>query len=131
MSRISTSSSGGNVNIQDTDGNPITATNGALNVNASGGSGFSTLSPGSPGQVTVGLMSTQLLAANNNRKYAHLFNNSGSPIFIQYSADAAVNTGIWIPNRTLYTLETTNLWLGSVNAIGVVGGQLIDILEGE
>lgn len=33
MSRISTSSAGGNVNIQDTNGNPITATAGSLNVN--------------------------------------------------------------------------------------------------
>jgi hypothetical protein len=33
MARISTSSTGGNVNIQDTNGNPITASNGALNVN--------------------------------------------------------------------------------------------------
>lgn len=33
MARISTSSSGGNVNIQDTNGNPITSTGGSLNVN--------------------------------------------------------------------------------------------------
>lgn len=33
MSRISTSSSGGNVNIQGTDGSPITTTGGALDVN--------------------------------------------------------------------------------------------------
>lgn len=33
MARISTSSSGGNVNIQDTNGNEITSSSGALNVN--------------------------------------------------------------------------------------------------
>ncbi len=44
MSRISTSSSGGNVNIQDTNGNPLTSTGGALDVNiTSGGSTSSTL----------------------------------------------------------------------------------------
>jgi len=33
MSRISTSSTGGNVNIQDTNGNPLNSTSGALDVN--------------------------------------------------------------------------------------------------
>lgn len=33
MSRIGTSSTGGNVNIQDTSGNPITSSDGAVNVN--------------------------------------------------------------------------------------------------
>ena len=37
MSRVTSSSSGGNVNIQDTNGNPITATNGAINVNVTSG----------------------------------------------------------------------------------------------
>lgn len=37
MSRISRSSSGGSVNIQDTNGSPITSTSGSLNVNVVGG----------------------------------------------------------------------------------------------
>lgn len=37
MARISRSSSGGSVNIQDSDGNPITSTGGALDVNVETG----------------------------------------------------------------------------------------------
>lgn len=37
MSRISTSSSGGNVNIQDTNGNPLNSTGGSLDVNITSG----------------------------------------------------------------------------------------------
>lgn len=92
--------------------------------------GFDTLT-NPPGQIDVGLTTTILLIANPNRKYAHIVNNSGNPIFIQYDTSAALNQGIKIPPNTLYTIESTNLWLGSVNAIGVAGSQLIDILEGE
>lgn len=133
MARISTSSSGGNVNIQDTNGNPITATGGALNVNAtiSGNEGFSNLTPGTPTQIAVGTSSTTLLIANPNRKYAHIINNSGNTIYIQYSVSAALNQGIKLPGfGSIYTIESSNLWLGEINAIGLIAGQLIDILEG-
>lgn len=133
MARISTSSTGGNVNIQDTNGNPITSTGGALNVNAtiSGATGFSVLTPGTPTQVSIGTTSSTLIAANPNRLYAHIVNNSGQPIYIQYSVSAALNQGIKLPPGSFYTIESNNLWLGAINAIGVMAGQLIDILEGE
>lgn len=92
--------------------------------------GFDTLSGGSPGQITVGITSVTVLAANPNRKYAHISNNSGQTIFIQYAVTASVNQGIKIPNNTLFTLDFNNLWLGSIDAIGVEPGLLIDILEG-
>jgi len=45
MSRISTSSSGGSVNIQDSNGNALNSTNGALDVNVvSSGAGGTTIS---------------------------------------------------------------------------------------
>lgn len=91
--------------------------------------GFSSLSV--TGQATVNLVSIELFPANPNRRYAHIVNNSGNVIYIQYSAPALLNAGIKIPPNTLYTIETNNLWLGSVNAIGVINGQVIDILEGE
>lgn len=92
--------------------------------------GFDTLTA-PPGQIAVGLTTTVLFSANPNRKYAHIVNNSSDSIYIQYSSNAALNQGIKIPPNTLYTIESTNLWLGSINAIGVSGSQLIDILEGE
>lgn len=86
---------------------------------------------GSPSQVTVTDSSTLLMASNSNRKYAHISNNSGQTIYIQYSGSAALNQGIKIPPNTLYTIESSNLWLGSINAIGTTISQIIDIFEGE
>lgn len=131
MARIGTSSSGGVVSIQDTTGNPITATDGALNVNVETEKGFINLTPGTPTQIPVGTFSTLLMDVNPNRKYAHIFNNSGQTIYIQYSSSAALNQGIKLTNGSFYTIESNNLWLGAINAIGVVSNQLIDILQGE
>lgn len=117
MSRISQSSAGrSQVNIS-----------GPIDVEIAG---FDTLT-NPPGQISVGLTTTVLLIANPNRKYAHIVNNTSDPIYIQYNSNAALNQGIKIPPNTLYTIESNNLWLGSVNAVGVSGSQLIDILEGE
>jgi hypothetical protein len=95
------------------------------------GEGFSTISPGYPTQIPVGTVSTQLFAANPNRKYAHVFNNSAELIFLQYQVSAALNQGIKIQPGSFFTLNSDNLWLGVINAIGLISGQLIDCLEGE
>lgn len=116
MSRVQSSSSNSKVTVL-----------GPIDVEQTGFDGLTN----PPGQITVGLTSTILLIANPNRKYAHVMNNSGDVIYIQYDINAVLSQGIPVPNRTLYTIETTNLWLGSINAIGVTGSQLIDILEGE
>lgn len=96
-----------------------------------GAAGFSTISPGYPTQVSVGTTSIQLFAANTNRVYAHIFNNSSQMIFIQYEVSAALNQGIRVNPGSFFTLNSDNLWLGIINAIGVMSGQLIDVLEGE
>lgn len=96
-----------------------------------GAAGFSIISPGYPTQVSVGTVSTQLFAVNANRVYAHIFNNSSQMIFIQYEVSAALNQGIRVNPGSFFTLNSDNLWLGIINAIGVMSGQLIDVLEGE
>lgn len=113
---------------QSSSGRSQVSITGPVGVEANG---FDTLAVGSPGQITVGTDSIMLFAANPNRKYAHVVNNSGYTIFIQYSADAVVNTGIKLQPNTLYTIDFNNLWLGSITAIGTIANQLIDILEGE
>ena len=94
-------------------------------------SGFSTITPGYPTQIAVGTTSKQLFAANANRVYAHIFNNSAQMIWIQYEVSAAMNQGVRINPGSFFTLNSDNLWLGIINAIGLVSGQLIDVLEGE
>lgn len=104
-----------------------------LNVtgNLTVGSGFITISPGYPTQVTVGTTSVQLFPAYPTRKYAHIFNNSTQAIYIQYQSSAAPNQGIKIAPGSFFTLDSDNLWLGVVNAIGIIAGQMIDVLQGE
>lgn len=96
-----------------------------------GTNGFSNLAPGYPKQVNVGTTSIELMPANTLRAYAHIFNNSTEAIYIQYSSAAALNQGIRIPPGTFFTLEDTNLWLGVINAIGLISNQFIDCLEAE
>lgn len=91
-------------------------------------SGFDT---GTPAQIDVGTTSIELFAANPDRKYAHIMNNSGLPIYVQYASPAAIGQGIIVRNNTLYTIEFNNLWLGSVNAVGVASSQIIDVFQGE
>lgn len=138
MARVTSSSSSSTVGITDTSGNVLNSTGGSLDVEITGGTvtavineGFSNLAPGYPTQATVGTSSVQLFPANSLRKYGHIFNNSSQAIFIQYSSSAALNQGIKINPGTFFTLDSNNLWLGVINAIGYIPGQLIDILEGE
>lgn len=94
------------------------------------GGSFSAISPGYPTQISVGTASIQLFPANSARKYAHIVNNSSATIFIQYQVSAALNQGVKISSGGFFTLEVDNLWLGVVNAIGLMAGQQIDVLEG-
>lgn len=96
-----------------------------------GSSGFSTLAPGYPTQIAVGTTSIQLFPINLSRKYAHVFNNSSQPIYLQFQSDAALNQGVRIGPGNYFTLSGGDLWLGAVNAIGLIANQFIDILEGE
>lgn len=91
--------------------------------------GFSTLSPGYPTQVQVDNISTELLPANPLRRYAHIFNNTANPIYIQYSSDAALNQGIKLNPGNYFVLSGGDLWLGSINAIALISNQFIDVLE--
>lgn len=116
----------------DPNGNltPVAVTtDGAVKVDTS--TGFSTIASGFPKQVSVGNTSVELFASNPNRKYLHIFNNSNEVIFIQYQVSASLNQGVKIGSGGMYTIDGSNLWLGSINAIGLISGQLIDLLEGE
>lgn len=91
--------------------------------------GFSTLSPGYPTQVNVGTTSVLVLPANSDRRFAHIFNNTQHPVFIQYQSDAALNQGIRLNPGTYFELTGNDLWLGDVNAIALIDNQLLDVLE--
>ena len=82
---------------------------------------------------TIGATSTAALAANANRLYALLVNDSDTPIYIKLGATAVANQGIRLnANGGSYELSEKegNLYTGAINAICASGGKKILVLEG-
>lgn len=90
--------------------------------------GFATPVSGSPTQVSVSSTTTTLFAPNATRAYAHIFNNSGETIYIQFSANAVLMQGIRLGPGTFFTISGYELWLGQINAI-CSSTALIDTFE--
>ena len=82
---------------------------------------------------TIGATSTAALAANANRLYALLVNDSDTTIYIKLGAAAVVNEGIRLnASGGSYELSEKegNLYTGAINAICASGGKKILVLEG-
>jgi hypothetical protein len=76
---------------------------------------------------------TQLLAANTNRKYAYISNNSGGLIAIQFGSATGLTSaarGLVIPNGDFYELKGDNLYTGAVFAYTNASGLVIAVTEG-
>lgn len=76
---------------------------------------------------------TQLLAANSNRKYAYISNNSGGLIAIQFGSATGLTTaarGLVIPNGNYYELKGDNLYTGAVFAFTNSSGLTVAVTEG-
>lgn len=76
---------------------------------------------------------TSLLAANANRKYAYISNNSGGLITIQFGSATGLTTtarGLVIPNGNFYELKGDNLYTGAVFAFTNASGLVIAVTEG-
>ncbi len=125
--QVDISSIDDSVAIGDAAGNKVSVTNNALNVSVV--SGFSSKS-GLPAQIAVTGASTQLLAGNAARKYAHFINNSSAVVFIQFGSAAVIGQGIKLNLGAMYSLSGFELWQGAVNAVSASGTVNIDIFEG-
>ena len=79
---------------------------------------------------SVTTSSTEILAANTNRKYACIFNNTGAAFYLKFGATAVVNQGIRLGPNEKFEIKLDNLWLGAVNAIRASGAAAIDVFEG-
>jgi len=84
--------------------------------------------------VTVTSTTTQALAANANRKYALLINDSDTVIYIKLGAAAVANEGIRLnANGGSYEMSDLhgNLYAGAINAIhGSTGNKTLLVTEG-
>lgn len=82
--------------------------------------------------VTVGALTTAVLAANADRVYALFVNDADEAIYLKLGAAAAMNTGIRLnANGGSYEMSAAvgNLYGGAVNAICASGGKVLLVLE--
>lgn len=115
----------------DGSGNLLTSTsfNSKQGLDVTPNMGFSTASNT---RVAVdNSVSVQLLAANLNRKYVYIMNNTGKAYYLKLGAAAVVGQGILLSNNGMYELTGDNLWTGTVNAISSSSTSTsLDIFEG-
>ena len=81
--------------------------------------------------VTVGAGTTAVAAANADRKWLLLVNNSDETIYVKLGAAAVAGQGIRI-NAAGGSLELTggSLYVGAVNGICASGGKVVLVTEG-
>ena len=82
---------------------------------------------------TVGVATGVVLAANPNRKYALIINDSDSYIYLKIGVDAVLNEGIRLnPNGGSYELcaANGNLATGAINGIASAAAKNICVTEG-
>lgn len=84
--------------------------------------------------VSVGAVTTAVLAANADRKYALLVNDSDAVIYIAIGAAAALNAGIRLNagggSYEMYAANG-NLDTRAINAITASAGKILLVTEGE
>lgn len=97
-------------------------------------SGYPDYSSSSKFGISVGNTSTQVLAANTNRRYAVFINDSDETIYLAFGEDAAMNEGIRLNAAGgCYELSHVlgNLNNLAVNAICSSGSKVCSGIEGE
>ena len=81
----------------------------------------------------VGIVSTAVLAAKRQRKYALIVNDSDVVVYLNLNGDAALNAGIRL-NASGGSYEISealgNLFTGAINAIASAGGKKLLVTEG-
>ncbi len=101
-----------------------------VTVVSGGGGGWSSFGQGTPTQILVSTSSTQLLAANVNRIFARISNNSNQTIYIQYGVTAVWQQGLRLSPGASLTISTAELYNGSINAVSQSTTVAIDVIEG-
>lgn len=82
---------------------------------------------------SIGVATTAALAANANRRYALIVNDSDTVIYISFHVNAALNTGIRInANGGSYEMSEAagNIDTRAINAISSVAAKTLLVTEG-
>lgn len=83
--------------------------------------------------VTVGATTTQIVAANANRKYLLLINDSDENIYLKLGAAGVINAGIRLnANGGSYEMFAIvgNIYTGAINGICASGSKKLLVTEG-
>ena len=86
------------------------------------------------GSITVGNTTTAVIAANTDRVYALIVNDSAEEIYLAFGESAVMNTGVRInPNGGAYEMSAAfgNLYTGAINGICATGGMIACTVEGD
>lgn len=77
-------------------------------------------------------VATLILAANPNRKYAYISNNTGNVVNIQMgnSTGLSATTGLIIPSNEFYEFKGDNLYTGDIYAFTGANGVVLAVSEG-
>jgi len=79
---------------------------------------------------TVGVVSTEVVAANPNRVDLELVNDCKEDMYLARGNPAVIGSGFkLVPNGT-YNIDTQNLYCGAINAICLLGQANITVSEG-
>lgn len=92
---------------------------------------FATVTNTSPSLTSA--TATQILAANANRKYAYISNNTGFSVSIQFGSGTGLNStskGLVIATGNFYELKGDNLYTGAIFAYTQAGGTVLGVAEG-
>mgnify|MGYP001591394677 CR=1 FL=1 len=82
------------------------------------------------GTVSIGATTTVILAANNNRRFAHIMNDSNEVIYLGLGEAAVLNSGIRLNALGgSFTIDATNLFTGAVNGISTSGSKVATFVE--
>ena len=93
-----------------------------------------------PSNVVVGNATTELAAANKNRRHLQVINRSDERVDIKFGEDAVSGEGVPVnaidgTGNIQGTYEISekhsNLFLGAINGICVSGGKTVTVVEGE
>lgn len=77
--------------------------------------------------------STEILAANANRKYVCLVNSGSFPVYLGIGATAVADKGVYIAplGGSYEMISGESLYLGAINGISVGGASNVTIIEAE
>jgi hypothetical protein len=83
--------------------------------------------------VSVGASSTAILAANADRVYAVIVNDSDEAVYLALGEAAVMNAGVRLNANGLGTFElnATNPFVGVINGICASGSKNVTVVEGE